>query len=256
MSSFTQSLVASDPAGFQRATQSPFLRRAAEGTLSKDVLGEWLANDRLYIHGYIRAAGRLLSFLPLPETVPASAAERHADPASQLLGWTIAALVNIQREERFFVETATRYGINVNLPAAAGGTVPASAKLDGLRRFEALFDSLRAADDGPLPWLESAVVFYGTEKCYLEAWTWAKSHLDDTKDGTSDEDGGAVRKEFIANWTSAEFGAFVEELGDIIDGAVQAVQGEEAQEALRQRGLVQWRALLAAEEAFWPAVDA
>lgn len=255
MPSFTQALIASDPAGFQRATQSPFLRRAASGTLSKAALGRWLANDRLYIHGYVRAAGRLLSFLPLPPTVPAAAPRAEADPASQLLAWTVDALVNIQRESGFFVATAARYGLDINLPVDdASGRVPASAKLEGLRRFEALFDGL-AAGPAPLAWLEAAVVFYGTEKCYLEAWTWARSHMDTSDGGDDDEDGGAVRRAFMANWTSPEFVAFVERLGDIVDVAVQA-QGDEVQEALLQRGLVPWRAVLAAEEAFWPVVEA
>jgi thiaminase len=255
-SSFTQALVASDPAGFQRSTQSPFLRRAAQGKLSKEVLGPWLANDRLYVHGYLRAAGRLLSFLPLPQVVPAASAELHADPASRLLSWTIDDLINIQHEERFFVETATRYGMDLNLPVDEHGQVPASAKMPGLRKFEALFDGLQLGDARLLPWLESAVVFYGTEKCYLEAWTWAKSQVDDTdKDGANDEDGGAVRQAFLANWTSPDFVDFVDRLADIIDAAVQT-QEDDAKEALLQRGLVKWREILAAEEAFWPVVDA
>jgi thiaminase len=256
MSSFTQALIASDPVGFRRATQSPFLRRAAQGTLSKEVLGRWLANDRLYVHGYLRAAGRLLSFLPLPQVVPAASAELHADPVSKLLAWTIDDLVNIQHEERFFVDTASRYSIDVNLPADEHGQVPVSAKMPGLRQFEALFDGLQARDGELLPWLEGAVVFYGTEKLYLEAWTWAKSQVDDTdKDGADDEDGGAVRREFMPNWTSPEFVAFVEQLADIIDSAVQ-MQEDDAKEALLQRGLVKWREILAAEEAFWPVDNA
>ncbi|KAI9756418.1 MAG: hypothetical protein M1835_000720 [Candelina submexicana] len=256
MSSFTQALVASDPAGFQRATQSPFLRRAAQGTLSKEVLGRWLANDRLYVHGYLRAAGRLLSFLRLPQVVPTALAELHADPASKLLAWTIDDLTNIQHEMRFFVETATRYGIDLNLPADEHGQVPVSEKIPGLRQFEALFDGLQPGDEGLLPWLEGAVVFYGTEKCYLEAWMWAKSQVDDTdKDPADDKDGGAVRREFIANWTSPEFVAFVKQLADIIDAAVQT-QEDDAKEALLQRGLVKWREILAAEEAFWPLINA
>ncbi|ATY59248.1 heme oxygenase-multi-helical [Cordyceps militaris] len=247
MSSFTQTLIASDPAGYQRATQSPFLQRAASGKLSKAVLGQWLANDRLYIHGYVRAAGRLLSFLALPDVVSAD------HPASALLAWTVDALANIQREASFFLATAARYGIDVNLPADQHGRVPAAAKLDGLRRFEALFDGLEAGP-APLPWIEAAVVFYGTERCYLDAWTWARSHVDPGQDPTEDQDGGAVRDEFIANWTSAEFRAFVDRLGLLVDGAVRA-QSEDVRDALLTRGLVKWREVLAAEEAFWPEVE-
>ncbi|KAM3551591.1 hypothetical protein MY1884_007642 [Beauveria asiatica] len=257
--SFTQALVTSDPAAYQRATQAPFLRRAAQGTVSKEVLSRWLANDRLYVHGYLRAAGRLLSILPLPQVIPAAAAELHADPESKLLAWTIDDLINIQHEERFFVETAAKYGLDLNLPADERGQVPASAKSPGLLQFEAIFDGLQLARDGDgapllLPWLEGALVFYGTEKLYLEAWTWAKSQADD-KDGTDDEDGGAVRKEFIANWTGSEFEDFVQRLADIIDAAVQ-MQSDDAKEALLQRGLARWRELLAAEEASWPVMDA
>lgn len=257
MTSFTQALIASDPTGHQRATQSPFLQRAAAGTLSKALLGRWLANDRLYIHGYVRAAGRLLSFLRLPEAVsPKDHNDDNDDAASALLAWTVDALVNIQRESRFFLSTAAQYGLDVNLPIdATTGRVPAAAKLDGLRRFEALFDGLQSsADEGPLPWLEAAVVFYATERCYLDAWTWAASQMDGARDGVDDEDGGAVRRAFIDNWTSAEFVAFVERLAAVIDGAVRA-EGEDAQEALRRRGMVMWRAVLEAEAAFWPAVD-
>lgn len=256
MSSFTEALIASDPFGFQRATQSSFLRRAAQGTLSKEVLGRWLANDRLYIHAYLRAAGQLLSFLPLPQVVPAASAELHADPTWKLVAWTIDDLVNIPQEVRFFVDTATRYGIDVNLPADEHGQVPASEKMSGLRQFEALFDGLQAGDKDLLPWLEGAVLFYGTEKLYLEAWLWAKSQVDDTdKDGADDEDGGAMRREFMPNWTSPEFVAFVKQLADIIDTAVQ-MQEDDTKEALLQRGLVKWREILAAEEAFWPVIGA
>ncbi|CZT20879.1 uncharacterized protein RCC_06739 [Ramularia collo-cygni] len=221
MSSFTQALVVSDPAFFQRATQSPFLRRAAQGTLSKEVLGKWLANDRLYVHGYLRAAGRLLSFLSLPQVVPAVLVELQADSESKLLAWTIDDLINIQQEERFIVETAGQYGINVNLPADEHGRVPASVKMPGLCRFEALFDGLQAGDRDLLPWLESAVVFYGTEKLFLEAWTWMKSQQVDDTEVADDEDGGAVRRHFMANWSSPDFVDFVERLANIIDAAVQ-----------------------------------
>ncbi|XP_044717437.1 transcription regulator [Hirsutella rhossiliensis] len=237
----TQALVASDVAAYRKATQSAFLRDAARGEVSKHLLGRWLANDRLYIHGYIKGVGRLLSFLSLPEAVPEARAERKT-PATRLLSWMIDALVNIRREEAFFVDTAAAFGI----------------PLEGLRRFEALFDGLAPGDSGVLPWLECAVVYYGTERCYLDAWSYARSHLKSDADVSGDLDGGAVRREFIPNWTSAEFVTFVDELGDIIDDAVDqqvALHGESIRSDLMERSLVQWRALLAAEEAFWHVTE-
>lgn len=125
--SLTQTILASDPLAYKSATQSTFLTRASEGRVSKHHLGQWLSNDRLYIHGYIRGVGRLLSFLRLPETVEDKA---DVSESTKLLHWMIDALVNIRREEEFFVRTAAEYGISLDL----------SDKLEGLRRFETLFD--------------------------------------------------------------------------------------------------------------------
>ena len=46
-------------------------------------------------------------------------------------------------------------------------------------------------------------------QCYLEAWRYTKSCEKGTRAG-GDADGGALRKEFIPNWTGEEFGTFVE----------------------------------------------
>ncbi|CEJ94190.1 hypothetical protein VHEMI09738 [[Torrubiella] hemipterigena] len=253
--SFTQALIQSHSEAYQAATQSAFLRNAARGKVPKATLGTWLANDRLYIHGYIRGTGRLLSFLGLPQTV---AEQNHgSDAATQLFDWSVDALVNIRREEAFFVDTARRYGIDVNLPTGAdGAVVPQAAKLPGLQRFETLFDKLAPGPGSLLPWLESAVVFYGTEKCYLDAWTWAKSQLSGTTH--NDDDGGALRAEFIPNWTSADFVVFVDMLGKIIDDAVaeEVRRGDgKVWDVLMARVTPWWEELLAAEEGFWPAME-
>ncbi|KAM3457859.1 hypothetical protein MY3296_000932 [Beauveria thailandica] len=52
-----------------------------------------------------------------------------------------------------------------------------------------------ADKEAPLPWLEAAVVFYATERCRLDAWTWAASQMDGSKDGAAegDEDGGRAK---------------------------------------------------------------
>lgn len=250
--SLTQRLLECDESGYQRATQSKFLRLAANGKLSKDLLGQWLANDRLYINSYIRGIGRLISFLQLPDTAASSDSER--DWPTKLLDWFVGALVNIRREEKFFVETAARYGIPIDLPTSDDGRVAPEAKLEGLRRWEALFESVGPGKGDRLPWLEAAVVYWGTEKCYLDAWSWAKSQLAVERDG-QDEDGGAVRDAFIDNWTSSEFVAFVGELGHIIDEAVrEEIKGLDVSVAKEflARGRVKWTDILVAEERFWP----
>ncbi|KAM3557834.1 hypothetical protein ARSEF4850_004899 [Beauveria asiatica] len=54
------------------------------------------------------------------------------------------------------------------------------------------FDGMQSSADkeAPLPWLEAAVVFYATERCHcrLDAWTWAASQMDGSKDGAAEED--------------------------------------------------------------------
>ncbi|KAL0943688.1 uncharacterized protein CTRU02_201575 [Colletotrichum truncatum] len=250
----TKDLLASDEEGYRRATQSAFLRAAAAGQAPKDVLGRWLANDRLYIHAYIKGVGRLLEALKLSDVVPAT-----ETVSEKLLQWLVDALVNVRREEKFFIETARRFGIEVNLPASENGVVAQEDKLEGLRRFEELFGGFErgGSKDGTLAWLEGAVLLYATEKCYLDAWSGAKDALDGGRDGSEDADGGALRKEFIPNWSSQEFREFVDNLGAIIDEGVKEVvkeQGKDVEEGLKERALKVWREVLLAEEHFWPAL--
>ena len=208
-----------------------------------------MANDRLYIHSYIKGAGRLLSILDLPQTV------HEAEPqAVKLLDWLVDALVNVRREEKFFNDVAFKHGLHIQLPSRAS-IVLDSEKLDGLRQFERLFNSVSRGHH-ILPWLEGAIVFYATEKCYLDAWTWARSQLNE-QDATKDADGGVLRTELIPNWSSGEFRAFVEQLGVIIDEAVteQAlVVGESIVPDLLERASLKWKEVLLAEVGFWPVV--
>lgn len=253
MSKLTDYLLNSSPEGFRRATQSAFLASAAAGQLPKTTLGTWLANDRLYIHSYITGVGKLLSILQLPQDVPKPGA---ADPSSvKLLDWLVAALVNIRREKNFFADAAVRHGIPIHLDIDKDGSVRDDVKLPALRRYEELFNDIRTGDN-PIPWLEGAVLFYATEKAYLEAWTWTKNRLV-RQDSIKDADGGALRNEFIPNWTSMEFVAFVDQLGDIINDAVdehRRARGSDADKQLFARASKIWDEVLVAEEGFWPEV--
>jgi hypothetical protein len=266
--SLTQALIDGSPTQYEAATQTPFLRAAAEGRLPKHLLARWLANDRLYIHSYIKGVGRLLTFLDLPVAVFTTALDSpgglDAAAETRILDWMIESLVNVRREETFFLGVTSKYGLQIDLETEKG-QIAESAKLDGLHRFEALFGAIAPATGGDdaavLPWLEGAVVFWGTEKCYLDAWSWAKSQQNgnDSKEaGKEDLDGGALRVEFIPNWTSEVFASFVDRLGGIIDDAVVAaveVYGGNVEEELLRRAESRWHELLLAEASFWPQLE-
>jgi hypothetical protein len=208
----------------------------------------------------------------------------------------IEALVAIRREERLFIDVARRYGLTIQLsdsillPPTEGvpplaepedGTAPETgvARVPGLRMMEdIIFASVASpvrhsttapittAAEGtarplPLPWLEGAITFWGTERCYLEAWTWARDHANTVgRDVANDADGGALRKEFIPNWSSKEFRAFVDRLQALIDEAVADALGkvpegderEKVKAELLERVEGPWKTLLEAERAFWP----
>lgn len=255
--SFTRALVGGSQAKYEAATKSPFLRAAAEGRLPKDPLARWLANDRLYIHSYIKGAGKFLSSLDLPVTASTLPSSPVSDAAeTKVLDWLIESLVSIRREEAFFLGVASKYKLPITL-ATENGQIREDAKLEGLTRFEAVFGSVSVPRGRILPWLEGAIIFWGTEKCYLDAWTWAKSQLND-QDAGEDADGGALRTEFIPNWSSDEFAAFVDRLGGIIDDAVLAaieVYGESVKDELLKRVESKWLELLEAEASFWPPVE-
>lgn len=314
--SLTEHLLSTQEQLYKSATQHPFLLAGAEGRLPKDLLSRWLANDRLYIHSYIRAAGTLLASIDLPRQVPGSQDAFE----TQLADWLIEALVAIRKEERFFIDVADRYGLGIELAlpfppasALATGTVqqqdtstpsqesqlpgltliqsifssittttPASpsssptdtpSKLPGLALVQSLFTTTTTTTaTGPtppplLPWLEGALTFWGTERCYLGAWSWAREKAeerrpsDDHAEKEQDADGGALRREFIPNWSSPEFAEFVDKLGRLIDAAVAgALAGKEGEELERVRAEIlgrvegKWRTLLEAERLFWPDV--
>lgn len=264
--SLTTHLLGIDPPGYKDATEAPFLTAAGEGRLDKKTLGRWLANDRLYIHAYIKAVGRTLSVVDLPQTTPEPSTE--AAPETRFVDWLFSTLAALRREERLFVDVARKYGLSIDLetmPITEGGRqvqrVPGTAKLPGLVMFEKLFGSLHPAASVdrslPLPWLEAAVVFWGTEKVYSEAWTWARSKQR-AGAGGSDADGGALRSDLIPNWANSEFAAFVQELSSVIDHAVceaVGILGDGVKGTLVHRSQKVWTELVAAEKAFWPAAE-
>src|SRR5271170_5060404 len=189
----TARLLATDPypSAFRLATQPAFLRAAGQGQISTLILSQYLSQDRLYQHAYVRFVGQLLSKLRFETTTTGPLARRIMDTL-------IDALIGIQKELRFFEAVAERYGFGLEV---ATTTVPGPTPIT--RAYADFFTSV----SGPgASLLEGLVALWGTEKCYLEAWRYARGFVSpaDADEGSyeRDADGGAIRKELLPNWTS------------------------------------------------------
>ncbi|KAI0842163.1 heme oxygenase-like protein [Hypoxylon sp. FL0890] len=244
---------------YQRATQCQFLTLAGQGQLPSDDLSQWLSQDRLYAQAYIRFIGGLISRVQLPTKV--------ADQdTSNTLQWRIlsllqSALSGIMRELQFFEETAKKYGLDLEAlgPVAEGGNL--TNKSAGFapnkvtQDYINLLDSFSAQPRGNLSktLLDGLVVLWTTEKVYLDSWTYAKQQAPANADTKGDLDGGALRKEFLPNWTSEEFHRFVKECQECLD-AWAAFQDGDTEEVIAAASMTIFKKVLVLEESFWPTV--
>lgn len=264
--SLTKHLLSEAAAEFKAATQSPFLAAAAQGRLDKETLRLWLVNDRKYIQAYINGAENFIYEIQNPECGASYAPVKELDESElALLAWLTEGLANVRREEEFFVDVAARYGIDLEHRMD-------DPESDAAIAFDVLFEYVPPIRKKTEPWwLQGAILFWATEKCYLEAWSWAKTQLNEQSPG-QDADGGALRMEFIPNWTSPEFAVFVDRLAQIIDGAVNKMSENieyyketdpELVTALREVSFLEktvekpqgiFLKVLEIEEQFWPVL--
>lgn len=247
MTRLTQHLPTTTPQSLQRATTHPFLQRAGKGTLPKPLLAQWLSQDRLYAQSYIRFMGLLLSKIRIPAsatvTQPASLEARTA-------GILIDALVNIRRELDFFEATAAEHGLDLNTKA---NDAEEGEAFGPNAVTHAYIDMFMSAGSAGTSVLEGLVVLWATETCYLRAWRFAASFLGQGQ-GKEDTDGGALREKFIPNWSSGEFEAFVNGIGQVVDEMAEVYTGKEKDELLG-RCERWWRQVVWLEERFWPEVS-
>ena len=242
------------------ATQSPFLRLAGQGKLPLDILSHWLSQDRLYAQAYIRFIGGLISRVSLPVRFDGEASKSISTIEWRILKLLSSALDGIMTEVQFFETTAGKYGIDLQSTSGfseedGSSTIfhPNKVTSEYINLFDSFHDSTpesKSMRSEPKSLLEGMVLLWATEKVYHEAWRFAKSHTShDDKDHTADLDGGALNKEFIPNWTSKDFAAFVEEIEACLNEL--AARKERTDEiALRV-----WRQVLELERGFWPAVE-
>jgi thiaminase len=232
-----------------RATPTHNLARAANGTLPKSLVAHWLANDFQYLAVYKGISEQTLAIVRRAQ--PDSTVSDPEDVQARLAAWLEAAVQNGTREENLFQEVAEMYKFDIRITDAT--------KNEGLRRYESLYKTFTTDTRDPfLPWLEGAFILWAMEKVYYEAWNWAEKQ--DAQEGPktyrNDEDGGAMRKEFIPNWSNRDFLMFVEQLERIInEGVSTEVKGDdELWGQVKTRTEAVWR-VLDAEEVFWPGVD-
>jgi thiaminase len=227
MPKLTARLLAYDPSAFKSATQHPWLKLAGTNALSQPALLAWLTQDRLYALNYPTFIGSLLSKLQL-----SSAATRTETLEWRICSLLIDSLTNIRRELQMF-ETVLRDEFEFR----EGGEVAS-------RETRAYADVFAGAARAAAGLLEGMTVLWATEKCYLEAWKYAR----DLESGEKNA-GHVLRRILIPNWTSVEFEEFVDRIGGLVDELGERANEEEW--AVAERA---WRQVLWAEEKFWPVV--
>ncbi|KAL1305080.1 hypothetical protein AAFC00_002014 [Neodothiora populina] len=229
MPSLTTHLLSHAPAEFRAATQHPWLKLAGSSSLDRTALLAWLTQDRLYALNYSTFIGSLLSKISVPST-----ASRTETLQWRIVNLLIDALTNIRRELVMF-EDVLRQGFNWR----DGGE-------KARRETRAYADVFAGAAAPNKSLLEGMTVLWATEKCYLEAWRFARS-----QEPNSGQE-GVMQKTLIPNWTCDEFVGFVETIRGLVDelGALVKEGGVEWQLAEDA-----WRQVLWAEEKFWPEVS-
>ncbi len=256
----TSHLLAHNPHLFTLATTHPFLRSAGQGTLPKSTLSRWLSQDRIYAQSYISFIGALIARIHLPY---ANVTDKSASLRWKIVKLLSDSLQNIHRELDFFATTAEKYGLNLEVhPLKEGASFEPTA---ATRQYESLFRAF--GSDPSMTLLEGLVVLWATEQVYLSAWRHAASQyrqpangdsspvrtsLNGTvdKNGLEDLDGGALRKDFIPNWTSPEFESFVQQIADVVNELSEREEGWRKIEVFK----AVWEHVLEIERRFWPDI--
>jgi thiaminase len=262
----TNLLCSTSKGAFHRATRHNFLKAAGEGQVSKQVLSQWLSQDRLYAHAYVRFIGMLLSKIVLPPRNPDSAKTRAPTTEQRIFDILVAALVNIQRELRFFEDTALTYELDLLMMEEGDEKNKVQAAVFGpLPITRAYIDLFMSAGSPGSSLLEGMTVLFATEYCYLHAWKYAAEVMESSSPRPSeispasfsvgyerDPDGGALRRGFIPNWSNREFEKFVDDIRDVTDELAGRVKGAEEGEREKGKCVGWWRQVLWLEERFWP----
>lgn len=175
----------------------------------------------------------LLTKIPIPSTI-----DRETTLEWRAADMIIDCLNNIRNEMKMFEETAAAEEWLEDICDA-----PPSVQT---RAYQDLFAGATAQGR---PLVVGLVVLWATEECYLRAWRFAWSKMDQ---GLKPKEKDVMQRTFIPNWSSPEFEAFVRRIGNLVNkfGNERIEQdGWEWQECE-----LAWRQVLWAEKEFWPEV--
>jgi len=237
----TSVLLESSPSAYEVATHAPFLIAAGKGRVSKSLLSRWLAQDRLYAQAYIGFIGALIARVDLPYVF---VKDKSASLRWRIVHMLSSALSNIHHELDFFANVATRYGLDLDCPPRPDVYFTADV---ATKQYIDLFRAFWT--DPSMSLMEGLVVLWATEQCYLTAWRFAAQGLSESDSRREDDqDGGALRQEFIPNWTSSAFEQFVKEIAEVTN---LLADREDAWRNIQVYKAV-WQHILDIEKRFWP----
>ncbi|KAF4556393.1 Hypothetical protein D9617_1g082700 [Elsinoe fawcettii] len=231
----TDRLMSLDPPGFKAATQHPWLRLIGQGKLPPNAQLEWLQQDRIYALSYVAFAANLLGKVSIP-----TSSDRSSTLEWRIADMLIEALDNIRRELAMFegiLKKHFNWGETVEMPQASTTT----------RIYQQLFAAATASNT---PLVVGLAALWATERCYLESWRFAKQQ--NTASAVQYPGDDVVRQVLIPNWTSSEFEAFVNDIGDLLNDL--AAQSSTTQEEISKCEEM-WKQVLWCEERFWPQVQ-
>lgn len=211
----TEKLLLSEPDLLQSATTDAFLAKAGAGTLSQTQLESWLTQDRMYITcGYVQLIGALLCKIPRTHREPC-----HLDSIgfSDKLEILTAALVNIERELRFFEQTAVENGLRLDVgPSARCADSEGGDEFlhPATRRY---LEFISTVTEPSASFGDAIVLLWGMEVVYLRAWRYAATHRPQTQTRPLPPGMHNALNVLIHNWTSPEFEQFVNTLASLVD---------------------------------------
>ncbi|KAI5117220.1 hypothetical protein M0805_008690 [Coniferiporia weirii] len=216
---------------YAAAVQHPFLHAARTQTLSPDLLSFWLAQDRIYAaHAYPRFIGALIAKIRFSAR-DALDSEREKRNKRVLKVLTFS-LQNVVREVDFFLDTARKFGLDLEGWRERAQTKAYTAEMARVSSWGSLEEGL--------------VFLWAMEKVYLDVWTFvAGGSGGESSDRVGNEH--TIVNEFAQNWTNDDFIKFVDELREIVDD-LEVERGSD----LWERAEATWDRIIELETDFWP----